>query len=61
MLYFCLGKVKLHVDLKSRSGHGWPGQYLNLGWSCCISLDLASYSELIGAFSDALARFGQEI
>ena len=61
MICFCLGKVKFHADLRSRSGHGWPGQYLDLGWSCCISLDSAAHSEHIGAFPDALAQFGQEL
>ena len=51
----------LHVDLRSKSGHGWPGQYLDLGWSCFISLDLATHSEHIGAFPDALAQFDQEL
>ena len=60
-ILFCLGKVKLHVDLRSRSSHGWTGQYLDLGWLCCISLDSAAYSEHIGAFPDALAQFGQEL
>ena len=55
MLYFCLGKVKFHVDLRSRSGHGWTGQYLDLGLSCCISMDSAAHSEYMGVFSDALA------
>ena len=58
---FCLRKVKFQVAFRSRSGHGWTGQYLDLGWSCCISLDLATHSEHIGAFSDALAQFSQEI
>ena len=48
--FFCLRKVKFQVDLRSRSGHGYPGQYLDLGWSCCISLDSAAHSEHIGAF-----------
>ena len=61
MIYFFLGKVKFHVDLRSRSGHGCPGQYLNLEWSCCISFDLAAHSEHICAFPDALAQFGQEL
>ena len=61
MIYFFLGKVNFQVDLRSRSGHGFPGQYLDLGWSCCISLDLAAYSEHIGAFPDVLAQFGQEL
>ena len=60
-ILFCLGKVKLHVDLGSRSGHGWPGQYLDLGWSCCISFDSAAHSEHISAFPDALSQFGQEL
>ena len=61
MIYFSLGTVKFHVELRSRSGHGWTGQYLDLGWSCCISLDLAAHLEHIGAFPDALAQFGQEL
>ena len=61
MIYFCLEKVKVQVDLRSRSGHGCPGQYLDLGWSCCISLDLAAHSEHIGALLDAQAQFGQEL
>ena len=59
-ILFCLGKDKFHVDLRSRSGHRCPGQYLDLEWSCCISLDWAAHSEHIGAFADALAQFGQE-
>ena len=58
---FCLGKIKIHVDLRSRSGHDWPGQYLDLGWPCCISLDWAAHFEHIGAFPDDLAQFGQEL
>ena len=34
---------------------------LDLWWSCCISFDLAAHFEDIGAFSDALAQFGQEL
>ena len=55
-ILFCLGKVKLHVELRSRSG-----QYLDLGWSRCISLDLAAHFEHIGDFPDSLAQFGQEL
>ena len=58
---FCLGKIKFHVYLGSRAGHGWPGQYLDLGWSCYTSLDFAAHTEHIGALSDALAQFGQEL
>ena len=49
------------LTLGHRSGHGWPGQYLDISWSCCIYLDLAAHSEHIGAFPDALAQFGQEL
>ena len=55
----CLGKVKIHVDVRSRSGHGWPATYLDLRWSCCISMDLEAHAEHIGAFPDALAQFGR--
>ena len=58
---FCLEKVKLHVDLRSWSGHVWPGQYLDLGWSCCKSFGSAAHSEHVGAVPDALAQFGQEL
>ena len=61
MIYFCLEKVKFQVDLGSRSGHGCPDQYLDLRWSCGISLDSAAHPEYIGAFSDALDQFGQEL
>ena len=54
-------KVKIHVDLRSRSGHGWIGQYLDLGWSCYIPLDSSAHSEHIGDFPDVLAQFGQEL
>ena len=60
-IYFLFRKGKLYVDLRSRSGHGWPDQYLDLGSSCCISLGSAAHSEHIGSFRDALAQFGQEL
>ena len=49
--------------LTSGQGQVTAGQvkYLDLGWSCCISLDSAAHSEHIGAFPDALAQFGQEL
>ena len=61
MIYFLFkkGQVACWPQVKVRSG--WPGQYLDLGCSCCISLDSAAYSEHIGAFPDALAQFGQEL
>ena len=62
MITSCLGKVRLHVDLRSMSGHGCTGQYLGPGRSCCISFDSAAHSKHIGgAFPDALAQFGQEL